>query len=61
MLCDIIFGLFLSGVLVVVFSSSSMEMYLHGLSDVKFYIATFQKKNMIPKTSFLNHESQCHP
>ena len=36
-------------------------MYLHGSSDVKFYIVTFQKKNMIRKTSFLNHESPCHP
>ena len=28
---------------------------------VKFYIATFQKKNMIHKTSLLRHESPCFP
>ena len=38
-----------------------MEIYLHGLSNVKFYIATFQKKNMIRKMSILNHETPCHP
>ena len=59
-LCNSIFSLFLSRTLVVVFSSLSKEMYFHGQSDVKFYIATFQKKNMTCKTSFLNHESLCH-
>ena len=38
-----------------------MEIYLHGSSSVKFYIETFQKKNMIRKMSFLNHETPCHP
>ena len=55
------FSLFLSRVLLIVFSSSSMEIYLHRSSDVKFYIATFQKKNMIRKKAFLNHKSPCHP
>ena len=27
------------------------------MGDVKFYIATFQKKNMIRKTPFFSHES----
>ena len=43
---------FLSRILVAEFSSLSEETYLHGSSDVKFCIATFQKKNMIGKTSF---------
>ena len=43
----------MSRILVVAFSSLNMEIYLHDSSDVKFYIATFQKKNMIRKTSFL--------
>ena len=38
-----------------------MEIYLHDSSDVKFYIATFQKKNMIRKTSFFSHKSPCLP
>ena len=49
--CKSIFSLFLDGALVVVFSSSNMETYLHGTSDAKFLIVTFQKKNMICKTS----------
>ena len=61
MVCNSIFSLFLSCILVVVFSSSSMEIYVHVLSDVKLYIATFQKKNLIRKTSVLNHEFPCHP
>ena len=51
----------MSCILVVVFSSLSMEIYLHGSSDVKFYIATFQKKNMTRKTLFLNQNPPCHP
>ena len=31
------------------------------MGDVKFYIATFQKKNMIRKTPFFSHESPCSP
>ena len=31
------------------------------MSDIKFYIATFQKNDMIRKTSFLKHESPSHP
>ena len=39
-----------------------MEIYLHGSSDVKFYIGAFQKeKKKICKMSVLNHESPCHP
>ena len=54
-----IFSLFLSRILVVAFSSLSREIYLHVSSDVKFYIATFQKKNMFRKTSFYSHKSSC--
>ena len=61
MVCNSIFSLFLSPILVVVLLSLSKEIYLHGLSDVKFYIATFQKKNMIGKTSFFSHKSPCFP
>ena len=61
MVCNSIFSLFLSPILVVVLLSLSKEIYLHGLSDVKFYIATFQKKNMIGKTSFFSHKSPCIP
>ena len=58
--CKCIFSLFLSRILVVLFSSLSKEVYLHGSCDVKFYIATYQKKqNMIRKTSFLNQEFLC--
>ena len=56
-----IFNLFLSPILVVVLLSLSEEIYLHGSSDVKFYIATFQKKNMICKISFFSHKSPCLP
>ena len=42
--CNCIFSLFLSRVLVVAFLSLSKEIYLHGSSNVKIYIATFQKK-----------------
>ena len=31
------------------------------MGDVKFYIATFQKKNMIRKTPLFSHESPCPP
>ena len=31
------------------------------MSDIKFYIATFQKNDMIRKTSFLKHESPSYP
>ena len=33
----------------------------HSLSDVKFYIGTFQKKSNIRKASFLNQKSPCYP
>ena len=59
MLCNSIFSLFLSPILVVVLLSLSKEIYLHGSSDVQFYILTFQKKNMIGKTSFFSHKSPC--
>ena len=52
MLCNSIFSLFLIRILVVVFSRLSKQLYRHGSSDVKFYIATFQKKNMILKRHF---------
>ena len=61
MVCNSIFNLFLSCILVVVFSSLSRELYLHGSGDFKFYIATFQKKNMIHKTSFFTHKFPCLP
>ena len=61
MVCNSIFSLFLSPILVVVLLSLSKEIYLRGWSDVKFYIATFQKKNMIRKTSFFSHKSPCLP
>ena len=61
MVCYSIFNLFLSPILVVVLLGLSKEIYLHGSSDVKFYIATFQKENMIGKTSFFNHKSPCLP
>ena len=61
MVCNSIFSLFLSRILVVVFSSLTKGIYLHGSSDVKFYIATFQKENMIRKTSFFSHKSPCLP
>ena len=48
-------------ILVVVFSSLSKEICFHGSSDVKFYITTFQKKEMIRKTSVFTHKSQCLP
>ena len=60
MVCNSIFSLFLSRILVVTFASLSKEIYLHGSSDVKFYIAIFQKKNMIRRTSFSNQESSYH-
>ena len=56
-----IFNLFLSPILVVVLLSLSEEIYLHGSTDVKFYIATFQKKNLIGKKSFFSHKSPCLP
>ena len=61
MVCHSIFSLFLSPILVVVFFSLSKEIYFHGSSDVKFYIATFQKKNMLGKTSFFSYKSPCLP
>ena len=39
-----IYILFFSCIQVVLFSSLSKEIYLHGLYDVKFYIATCQRK-----------------
>ena len=41
------FSLLLSRILVALFSSLSKKIYLHGSRDVKFYIATYQKKSMI--------------
>ena len=61
MVCSSIVSLFLSPILVVVLLSSSKEIYLHGSTDVQFYIVTFQKKNMIRKTSFLSYKSPCLP
>ena len=47
------------------FSSGTLYFELGDISpssDVKFYIATFQKKkNMIGKTSFFSHKSPCLP
>ena len=37
----------------------SQASILHGPSDSQFCIATIQKKNMIRKTSFMNHKSPC--
>ena len=54
-ICNSIFSLFISDILVVLFSSLSKEIYVQGSCDVNFYIAFFQK-NMICKTSFLNQE-----
>ena len=58
--CNSISSLFLTHIVVVVSSSLSEEIYLHGSIDVNFYVATFQKKNMIRKTSFFNQESPCY-
>ena len=52
MVCNSISSLFLSRVLVVVFPSLNMEIYLRGLSNVKIYIATFQKKMRLLKRHF---------
>ena len=60
MVCNGIFSLYLGRILVVELSSSNKEIYLRVSSDVKFYIATFEKKKTICKTSFLNQESPCH-
>ena len=57
MVCNSIFSLFFSPSLVVVLLSLSKEIYLYGSNDVKFYIPTFQKKNMIGKTSFFSQKS----
>ena len=54
--CSSIFSLFLSRILVVAFSSKYISMFRVTLN---FYIATFQKKNVIRKSSFLNKESLC--
>ena len=52
----------MSRILIAVFSSLRQGIYLHASNDVKFYIATFQKKNMIHKTFFFwRHESPCLP
>ena len=51
------FSLFLSPILVVVLLSLSKEIYLHGLSVVKY----FSKENMIGKTSFLSYKLPCLP
>ena len=56
-----IFSLFVSPILVAVISSLREDIYLHGSSDDKFYIATFQKKNMIHKKLFLRHGYPCLP
>ena len=61
MVCNSIFSLLLIRILVVVLSSPSKKIYLHASSDVKFCIATFQKKTMIRKTSFFSHKSPCLP
>ena len=61
MICNSVFSLFLSPILVVVLLRFGKEIYLPGTSDVKFYIATFQKKNVIDKTSFFSHKSPCLP
>ena len=60
-ICSSKFSLFLSRILEVVFSSLSKEIYFHGSSDIRFYTGTFQRKNMIRKTSFMNHKSTCLP
>ena len=52
MVCNSISSLFLSRVLVVVFPSLNMEIYLRGLCNVKIYIATFQKKMRLLKRHF---------
>ena len=60
--CKCIFSQFLSRILLVLFSSWSKEVYLHGSCDLEFYIATYQQqqqKKMIRKTSFLNQEFLC--
>ena len=46
-LSNSIFSIHVSSILAVVFSSSSMEIYVYGLSEVTYSTATFQKKNMI--------------
>ena len=61
MVCNSIFSQFLSPILVEVLLSLSKEVYLHGSSDVKFYTATFQEKNMTGKTLFFSHKSPCLP
>ena len=61
MICNSIFSLFLSPILVVALLRFGKETYLPGSSDVKFHIATFQKKNIIYKTSFFSHKSPCLP
>ena len=61
MVCNSIFSLFFSPILVVVLLSLSKEIYLHRSNEVKFYIPTFQKKNMIGKTSFFSQKSPCLP
>ena len=50
--CNSIFSLFSSRILVVLFSSLSKEIYLHGSCDVKFYTAIFQKKALFVKRHF---------
>ena len=61
MVCSSKFSLFLSRILVAVFSSLRQDIFLHGSSDVEIQITTFEKKNMIHKTSLLRHESRCLP
>ena len=61
MVCNSIFNLFSSPILVVVLLNLGKEIYLNGSSHVKFYIETFQKKYMIGKSSFLSHKSLILP
>ena len=63
-ICSSKFSLFLSRILEVVFSSLRYiykDIFLHVLSDVKFQIATFQKKSMICKRSLLRYDFPCLP
>lgn len=38
-----------------------MQLHFQVLGGVKFYLATFQKKNNKTKKKNTNHESLCHP
>ena len=54
MICNSVFSLFLSPILVVVLLRFGKEIYIPGTSDV--YI-----QNLIDKTSFFTHKSPCLP